>query len=95
MVKINFKDIAAQFINRIRLMPVTGETNVYDTIPVRGMVTESGTPIRAAELNQMQNNIETAIGEAVQKVNAVKGIVEGDGAGNYSPVTVIDSYREV
>ena len=56
--KINFQDIQAEHINRYQLVPVPGTTDQFDIIPVRGTVTVEGTPVRALELNQLQENIE-------------------------------------
>ena len=69
MNKIVFKDIVAQFVNRVRLIPVAGDDTLRDVSPVRGTVTEAGTPVRAAELNAMQDNIEAAISAAESSAN--------------------------
>ena len=58
MDKINFQDIQAEHINRYQLVPVPGTTDQFDVVPVRGSVTNEGTPVRALELNQLQENIE-------------------------------------
>ena len=58
MDKVTFEDIVAEHINRYRLDPVDGQDNVYDIVPIRGTVTQAGTPIRAAELNAMQEFVE-------------------------------------
>ena len=60
MNKINFQDIQAQHLNRYRLVKVDGTADEYDLTPVRGAVTQEGTPIRALELNQLQDNIDAA-----------------------------------
>ena len=44
------KDRVVQFPHRYQLVPVAGETNVYDFVPVTGTVTEVGTPINKANL---------------------------------------------
>ena len=60
MDKITFQDIQAEHVNRYQLVPVPGTTDQYDVVPVRGTVTAQGTPVRAQELNQLQENIDTA-----------------------------------
>lgn len=69
--KINFKDIQAEHVSRYRLEPVTGQNLVYDILPERGTVTTPGTPVRAAEMNQLQDNIETALATKVDTVDAL------------------------
>ena len=69
--KINFKDIQAEHVSRYRLEPVTGQNLVYDILPERGTVTTPGTPVRAAEMNQLQDNIETALADKVDTVDAL------------------------
>ena len=71
MDKIKFVDIQAAHINRYRLEPVTGQNLVYDILPERGTVTTPGTPVRAAEMNQLQDNIETALADKVDTVDAL------------------------
>lgn len=63
MDKVVFKDIQAEHINRYRLIPVTGCESVYDITPERGVVSQEGTPVRAKELNDMQNNIDACKAE--------------------------------
>ena len=69
--KIKFVDIQAAHINRYRLEPVTGQNLVYDILPERGTVATPGTPVRAAEMNQLQDNIETALADKVDTVDAL------------------------
>ena len=71
MDKINFKDIQAEHVSRYRLEPVTGQNLVYDILTERGTVTTPGTPVRAAEMNQLQDNIETALADKVDTVDAL------------------------
>lgn len=71
MDKIKFVDIQAAHINRYRLEPVTGQNLVYDILPERGTVTTPGTPVRAAEMNQLQDNIETALADKVDTVDVL------------------------
>ena len=71
MDKINFKDIQAEHVSRYRLEPVTGQNLVYDILPERGTVTTPGTPVRTAEMNQLQDNIETALATKVDTVDAL------------------------
>lgn len=44
------KDRVVQFPHRYQLVPVEGETNVYDFVPVPGTITEAGTPLNKATL---------------------------------------------
>ena len=44
------KDRVVQFPHRYQLVPVAGETNVYDFVPVPGVITEAGTPLNKANL---------------------------------------------
>lgn len=84
MDKINFQDIQAQHLNRYQVEKVEGEENVVDLTPVRGTVTQAGTPLRAQELNQMQENIDAA---KVDKNNYAFPLVAGTTtgtAGNYT-----------
>ena len=74
MDKVIFEDIVAEHIHRYRLDAVDGQDNVYDIVPIRGTVTKAGTPIRAAELNAMQEFVEekaqTAANSATAAANA-------------------------
>lgn len=74
MIKINFKDLAASYINRYKLTQVSGTTDTYDISPVRGTVTEQGTPVRAKEMNDLQDNVESAINAIWQKIYPVGAI---------------------
>lgn len=58
--KINFQDIQAEHVNRYKFVPVPGTTDEFDVVPVRGTVTNEGTPVRALELNLLQENVEDA-----------------------------------
>lgn len=77
MNKIIFKDITAQFINRLKMLPVIGQENIYDVIPFRGNVSDAGTPVRAQELNQMQDNIEAAITAKQDKIDYSTSLIVG------------------
>ena len=44
------KDRVVQYPHRYQLVPVAGETGVYDFVPVTGTVTEEGTPLNKANL---------------------------------------------
>lgn len=68
MVKINFKGLVAQFKNRFRLLPVAGAANLYDLVPERGTVTQEGDEITAEAMNQLQANVEQAIGDLQESV---------------------------
>ena len=79
MNKINFQDIQAQHLNRYQLIKVSGTDDQYDLVPVRGAVTQEGTPIRALELNQLQDNVDAA---KVDKSDYTFPLVAGTTAGN-------------
>lgn len=51
---INALDRVVQYPHRYQLTPVSGETNVYDFVPVPGTVTATGTNINRALLMAMQ-----------------------------------------
>ena len=66
MDKVVFKDIEAEHPNRYRIVPVAGQENTYDVAPARGKVTVPGNPVRAKELNDLQDAVEKALNEAVK-----------------------------
>ena len=66
MDKVVFKDIEAEHPNRYRMVPVAGQENTYDVAPARGKVTAPGNPVRAKELNDLQDAVEKALNEAVK-----------------------------
>lgn len=64
-----FVDRLVEFPGRIQLIPVAGQTNVYDVVRAEGTVTEEGTPLNADNLNaniieQVNSLIDPAIEEA-------------------------------
>lgn len=54
------KDRVVQYPHRYQLVPVAGETNVYDFVPVTGTVTEVGTPLNKSTL--LSSSTETLYG---------------------------------
>jgi len=77
MDKIIFKDVAAEHLNRYQLIKVTGTEDQYDLIPVYGTVSQEGTPVRALELNELQENIDASKQDSI----TARGILKGDGQG--------------
>ena len=67
MDKVVFKDIEVEHPNRYRIVPVAGQENTYDVAPARGKVTVPGNPVRAKELNDLQNAVEKALNEAIKE----------------------------
>ena len=65
-----FVDRLVEFPGRIQLVPVAGQTNVYDVVRAEGTVTEAGTPLNADNLNsniieQVNSLLDPAIEEAI------------------------------
>lgn len=52
-----FTDRVAQHPGRVRLTPVSGQTNVYDVSRSEGTVTEPGTPFNAATFNEIATDL--------------------------------------
>lgn len=77
MEKIEFKDRVAQYPHRFRITR-TGEDGVYTITPEPGVVTEPG-EVTAEMLNNMQDNIETAIGQGGVAIDPTLSI-EGEAA---------------
>ena len=71
-----FVDRVVQHPNRVRLTPVSGETNVYDMTRAEGTITTPGTPLNKKNLT---NEVKTLISTAMAKVNAALTI---DASGN-------------
>ena len=71
-----FVDRVVQHPNRVRLTPVSGQTNVYDMTRAEGTVTTAGTPLNKKNLT---NEIKSLISTAMAKVNAALTI---DASGN-------------
>lgn len=60
-----FIDRVVQYPNRVTLTAVSGETDTYDMERAEGTVTEEGTPLNAANLN---NEIQSMIADAIQGI---------------------------
>lgn len=52
-----FKNRVVQYPGRVRMTPVSGETNIYDMERAEGTVTEAGTPFNAATFNGIANAV--------------------------------------
>ena len=64
MDKIVLKDQVGGTKNRVTLIKVEGTENTYDVYADRTGVTQVGDEITAADINQIQDNAERAIGDA-------------------------------
>lgn len=64
MDKITLKDQVGGTKNRVTLVKVDGTANTYDVYADRTGVTQVGDEITAADINQIQDNVEQAIGDA-------------------------------
>ena len=64
MDKISLKDQVGGVKNRVTLIKVEGTENTYDVYADRTGVTQVGDEITAADINQIQDNAERAIGDA-------------------------------
>lgn len=95
MNKINFQDIQAQHLNRYRLVKVDGTADEYDLTPVRGAVTQEGTPIRALELNQLQDNVDTALAEKLPAMPMDYTVSAGDADHNYTSMHAYTTYTNI
>lgn len=92
MDKINFQDIQAQYLNRYQLVKVDGTEDQYDLIPVRGAVTQGGTPLRALELNQLQDNVDAALAEKLPQLPTDYTVSAGSDSNNYAEVHAYTTY---
>ena len=95
MDKINFQDIQAQYLNRYQLVKVDGTEDQYDLIPVRGAVTQEGTQIRALELNQLQDNVDTALAEKLPAMPMDYTVSAGGANNNYAEVHAYTTYTNM
>lgn len=85
---INALDRVVQYPHRYQLTPVSGETNVYDFVPVPGTITETGTPINRALLMAMQGfcgqttvfNADGSITETNQAGDVKQTVFNADGS---------------
>ena len=88
MDKIAFKDVIAEHLNRYQLIKVVGTEDQYDLVPVYGTVSQEGTPVRALELNELQENIDAS----KQDYIIAQGILKGDGSGGVSTAVAGTDY---
>ena len=88
MDKIAFKDVVAEHLNRYQLIKVAGTEDQYDLVPVYGTVSQEGTPVRALELNELQENIDAS----KQDYITAQGILKGDGSGGVSTAAAGTDY---
>lgn len=73
-----FVDRVVQYPGRVKLTPVSGQTNVYDMTRNEGTVTTAGTPLNAANLNSnMQTIAESAAAAPAAKVAYISSIQRG------------------
>lgn len=83
---MKFVNRKAQYPGRVKLVRVTGSTDLYDIIPAEGSVTGSyteGTPLNADTLNAMLDEINNAI--TASKLNSFK-ITDGSNSGTQTTV---------
>lgn len=66
-----FVDRVVQHPNRVKLTPVSGQTNVYDMTRQEGTVTTKGTPLNASNLTK---EINALIKTAMAKINGAINI---------------------
>ncbi|MEG0899507.1 MAG: hypothetical protein RSF40_07355 [Oscillospiraceae bacterium] len=76
MVKLNFKDRAAEYLHRVKLSAVAGATDTFDVTPVFGTVTEQGTPLNAQTFNELQNNINNELVSITNNATNLKNQIE-------------------
>lgn len=67
-----FTDRIVQYPGRVKMTPVSGETNVYDMTAQEGTVTTEGTLLNAANLNQ-QTQLDSAVLEEFQNAGMAAG----------------------
>jgi hypothetical protein len=67
---LEWKDRIVEHPKRYQLIPVAGQEDVFDLMPVTGEITEAGTPVNAVNMNEIENSI----------INNAEGIesLEGD-----------------
>jgi hypothetical protein len=56
-MSLEWKDRIVEHPRRYQLVPVAGETDVYDLVAVTGEVTEVGTPVNALNMNGIETSI--------------------------------------
>ena len=73
-----FVDRVVQYPGRVKLTPVSGQTNVYDMTRNEGTVTTEGTPLNAANLNSnIQDAANSAVAAPAAKVQYINLIQRG------------------
>ena len=65
-MRMAFINRISEHPNRIKLIPVSGETNVYDVVRHEGEIEEEGTPLNAENLNV---EIEDAIKSSMSGID--------------------------
>lgn len=88
MRKLHIKDHIAEFMNRLQLNPVAGQTGVYDYTPVYGEIYQQGDALLAQQLNTIQTYIDE---DKQEKVEAV-GLLKGEGSGSVSAAVAGSDY---
>ena len=89
---MKFVNRRAQYPGRVKLVKVSGSTDLYDLVPAEGSVTGNyveGTPLNADTLNAMMDEINAAI-ESV-RINSLK-ISDGT---NYGDVATIGNSKDI
>ena len=56
---VEWKDRIVEFPRRYQLVPVSGQTDVFDLVAVTGEVTEVGTPVNAVNMNSIEGRIDS------------------------------------
>lgn len=74
MEKVILQDLQCEYPNRVRLIPA-GSEGVYDVYGAHGTVTQEGSPVTAAAINQIQDIAEAAL---AGKADAVQGVYYGE-----------------
>lgn len=93
MDKINFTDRKLEkpeLLNRYKINQVTGQENVFDVVPEQGKIIAEGTPIRAAELNKLQDNSESYVDTKTKLATSYQA-QSGEGDGLITPPTLKDT----
>lgn len=73
--KRDVKDRVVQYPRRYRLVPVTGQEDIYDLSPVTGTVTEPGTPVNKAYLQPIEDNLQDIDGRVEDIEDGTKATV--------------------
>lgn len=71
---MSWTDRVVEFPNRVKLTPVSGETNVYDMTMEEGEIEEEGTLLNAQSLNEETNAlIDAKLGGIITPANIKAG----------------------